>query len=125
MQTKEHDISPQTQAAIDEARQKWEKEFDSIIKEASQNLQKLFRQANPTSTASLMQETSGSTLGRRGKANTSNTRIFEEMAMAAYYNRNNPNWDPAVPESYLTELAEDDPLRYLFPNAGPTSSKTE
>lgn len=122
MQTKEHDIPPELQAAFDEASQELEKQFEAVIKETSQNLQKLFRQANPTSTASLMQETSGANLNRRGKANASNLRIFEEMVMAAYYNRNNPNWDSAVPESYLTELAEDDPLQYFLPKDGSASS---
>jgi len=118
MPNKEHDIPPELQAALDDASQKLEKQFEAVIKEASQNLQNLFRQANPASTASLMQETSGAALNRRGKANASNLRIFEEMVMAAYYNRNNPKWNPAVPESYVTELAEDDPLRYVLPQDG-------
>jgi|GEM_PF-6699207 len=121
MQTKEHNIPPELQAAIDEASQKLEKQFEAVIKEASQNLHNLFRQANPASTASLMQETSGAALNLRGKANASNLRVFEDMVMAAYYNRNNPNWDPVVPESYVTELAEDDPLRYFLPEDGSDS----
>jgi hypothetical protein len=93
-------------------------QFEANIRETARSLEKLYRQTHPSSTASE-HEISVLTLQMRDKSTTTNLRDFEEMAIAAYYNRNNPDWDPARPETYRTQLEEDDLLRYLLDDNGP------
>lgn len=94
------------------------KQLEANIRETARSLEKLYRQTQTPSVAPGT-EMSVLALQMRDKSTTANLRDFEEMAIAAYYNRDNPDWDPARPETYRMQLAEEDLLRYLLDDNGP------
>lgn len=89
-------------------------QLETLLKDATQQLKKFRKEDNPDAPAATIQEMSIRSLQMRGKSTQMEHQILEELVIAAYYNINNPDWDPARPETYWTELAEDDPLRQLL-----------
>ena len=89
-------------------------QLEVLLNDAVLQLKKLHREENSAAPTAIKQEVSVRSLQMSDKAARTDHRVFEELAIAAYYNANNPNWDPAQPETYWTQLAEDDPLRQLL-----------
>lgn len=89
-------------------------QLEVLLNDAVLQLKKLHRKADSAAPAAIKQEVSVRSLQASDKAARADHRVFEELAIAAYYNANNPNWDPEQPQTYWTKLAEDDPLRQLL-----------
>ncbi len=87
---------------------------ESLFRESAQRLEKLYGKTDVRPAPGPGGRTSGAALRAQNQTAADERRVFEELAMAAYYNRNNPDWDPARAETYWTELAADDPLRLLL-----------
>ena len=89
-------------------------QLEGLLKDAALRLKKLRKDDIPDAPVAAGQEISFRSLQMRGKSAPMEQRMLEELVLAAYYNANNPDWDPARPETYWTELAEDDPLHQLL-----------
>ena len=89
-------------------------QLETLLKDATLQLKKLHKEENPETPADMNSDMSLHSLQMRSRSIQANHHIFEELVVAAYYNANNPDWDPAREETYWTELAEDDPLRQLL-----------
>ena len=90
------------------------RQLDVLLKDATLQLKKLRKEDNPEAPVAIDQEVSCRSLQMRSKSAQMEHQILEELVVAAYYNANNPDWDPERAETYWTELAEDDPLRQLL-----------
>ncbi|HEV2610501.1 MAG TPA: hypothetical protein VGU61_09560 [Noviherbaspirillum sp.] len=88
--------------------------IEALFRESAQSLAKLYRSADAHPARRLDGQLSAAALRTHNQSFVAKQRIFEEFIMAAYYNRNNPAWDPARAETYWSELADDDPLRILL-----------
>ena len=89
-------------------------QLEALLRDATLQLKKLHKEENPEGPADMNPGMSVLDLQMRSKSLQASHHIFEELVVAAYYNANNPDWDPARAETYWTELAEDDPLRQLL-----------
>lgn len=89
-------------------------QLEVLLKDATLQLRNLRKETHPEVPAAIDQEVSFRNLQMLSKSTQMEQRILEELVIAAYYNANNPDWDPARPETYWTELAQDDPLRQLL-----------
>lgn len=89
-------------------------QLETLLKDATLRLKKFRKEDDPDTPVATGRKVSIRSLQMRDKSVQMEHQILEELVIAAYYNANNPDWDPARPETYWTELAEDDPLRQLL-----------
>jgi hypothetical protein len=87
---------------------------ETLFRESAVRLEKLYVKTDVRPAPGAGGQTSGAALRAQNQSVTVERHMLEELVMAAYYNRNNPDWDPARAETYWTELAVDDPLRLLL-----------